>query len=60
MSRPAGDGSGGGRARIEQPMDISRAQDELGYELRYDLDAGIRDIAAEIKGEPVAAVGGTR
>jgi UDP-glucose 4-epimerase len=60
VSRPSGDGSGGGRARIEQPMDISRARDELGYQLRYDLDAGIRDIAAEIKGEPVAAAGATR
>jgi nucleoside-diphosphate-sugar epimerase len=60
VSRPAGDGSGGGRARIEQPMDITRARQELGYELRYDLEAGIRDLAAEISGSAPARIGGTR
>ena len=45
VSRPGGDGTGGGRARIEQPMNISRAASELGYTVR-DLDAGIRDLAA--------------
>jgi UDP-glucose 4-epimerase len=59
VSRPPGDGSGGGRARIEQPMDISRARDELGYEVRHDLEAGIRDLIAEIQGRPAAA-GGSR
>lgn len=44
VSRPAGDGTGGGRAKIEQPMDISRAQAELGYAVR-DLDTGIGDLA---------------
>ena len=48
ISRPAGDGSGGGRARIEQPMDIGRARAELGYDVRFDLDAGLRDLAARI------------
>jgi UDP-glucose 4-epimerase len=48
VSRPTGDGTGGGRARIEQPMDITRARDELGYEIRHDLEAGIRDLAAKI------------
>jgi UDP-glucose 4-epimerase len=60
VSRPAGDGTGGGRARIEQPMDITRARKELGYELRHDLDAGIRDLVAEIQGAPLAGIGGTR
>ena len=60
VSRPAGDGTGGGRARVEQPMDISRSATELGYELRYDLEAGIRDLAAEIKGTAAAGIGGAR
>jgi UDP-glucose 4-epimerase len=49
-SRPAGDGTGGGRARIEQPMDITRAREELGYEVRFDLEAGLRDLVAAIQG----------
>jgi UDP-glucose 4-epimerase len=48
VSRPAGDGTGGGRARIEQPMDISRARAELDYRVR-DLASGIRDLAAVAK-----------
>ena len=48
VSRPPGDGTGGGRARIEQPMDISRARSELGYVVRT-LDSGIRDLAAVAK-----------
>jgi len=60
VSRPAGDGTGGGRARIEQPMDISRARDELGYELKFDLEAGLRDIAAAIRGTAAAGIGGSR
>jgi UDP-glucose 4-epimerase len=60
VSRATGDGTGGGRARIEQPMDITRAGQELGYELRYDLEAGIRDLAAEIQRSSPAAVGGGR
>jgi UDP-glucose 4-epimerase len=54
VSRPPGDGTGGGRARIEQPLDISRARSELGYELRYDLEAGIRDLATELRQSQVA------
>ena len=42
-------GAGGKGAQIEQPFDISRARNELGYELRYDLEAGIRDLAGEIR-----------
>ncbi len=48
VTRPAGDGSGGGRAKIEQPMDIARARTELGYEIRFDLQAGLQDLATRI------------
>jgi UDP-glucose 4-epimerase len=60
VTRPAGDGTGGGRARIEQPMDLGRSREELGYEPRFDLEAGLRDLAASIKGGSPAATGGTR
>jgi nucleoside-diphosphate-sugar epimerase len=60
VSRPAGDGTGGGRAKIEQPMDISRARSELGYAPRFDLEAGLRDLAASIRDAAPAAAGGTR
>ncbi len=48
VTRPAGDGSGGGRAKIEQPMDIARARAELGYDIRFDLQAGLQDLATRI------------
>ena len=40
--------TGGGRARIEQPMDITRARTELGYTVR-GLDDGIRALAAKAR-----------
>lgn len=49
-ARPEGaSGSKGGGAQITQPFDISRAQTELGYEVRYDLVAGLRDMADEMR-----------
>jgi nucleoside-diphosphate-sugar epimerase len=48
-ARPAGAGSGKGGAPILQPFDISRARSELGYEIRYDLGAGIADMIAEVR-----------
>jgi len=47
-ARPAGYAGGKG-SPILQPFDISRARAELGYELRYDLAAGLRDMAEEIR-----------
>jgi nucleoside-diphosphate-sugar epimerase len=34
---------------VLQPFDIARAKAELGYEPRYDLEAGLRDMAEEIQ-----------
>jgi nucleoside-diphosphate-sugar epimerase len=34
---------------VLQPFDISRARAELGYQPRYDLAAGLRDLAEEIQ-----------
>jgi UDP-glucose 4-epimerase len=34
---------------VLQPFDISRARSELGYTPRYDLAAGLGDLAAEIR-----------
>ena len=47
-ARPAGY-AGGKVGQFLQPFDISRAKAELGYEVRYDLAAGLRDMAEEIK-----------
>jgi nucleoside-diphosphate-sugar epimerase len=41
-------------------MDVARARDELGYELRYDLEAGLRDLAAAIRETAPAGIGGMR
>lgn len=32
-----------------QPMDLSRARGDLGYEPRYDMEAGLRDLVAELE-----------
>jgi nucleoside-diphosphate-sugar epimerase len=37
-----------------QPMDLSRSRAELGYEPRFDIEAGIRDFIEEIKRERAA------
>lgn len=38
----------------QQPMDLSRARAELGYQPRFDLEAGLRDYIEEIKREQAA------
>ena len=48
-ARPAGAPGGKGGGQILQPLDISRAVAELGYEIRYDLDAGIADMFTEMR-----------
>jgi nucleoside-diphosphate-sugar epimerase len=32
-----------------QPFDVTRAREELGFEARYDLEAGLRDLVEELK-----------
>jgi nucleoside-diphosphate-sugar epimerase len=37
--------------RPRPALDISRARRELGYEPRFDIEAGLRDFVAEIRRE---------
>jgi nucleoside-diphosphate-sugar epimerase len=47
-ARPAGYAGGKG-SKVLQPFDISRAQAELGYEVHFDLEVGLRDMADEMR-----------
>ena len=35
--------------QVKQPMDLSRARDVLGWELRYTMEAGFRDFVADLE-----------
>jgi nucleoside-diphosphate-sugar epimerase len=51
---PGATASRGGPPRADrhprrQPFDLTRARADLGYEPRYDIEAGIRDFLAELR-----------
>jgi UDP-glucose 4-epimerase len=44
----------GGRQTRHQPFDLGRSSAELGFEPQFDLEAGIRDLAAAIAADTTA------